>query len=215
MGRIREASDDQIAQAFGDLEGLLSAEHSEHDDQGARQVGRLIKLLRKFRAHEQSEHAGKPGPWGEDGSAPQSTVATAHAGPPGPPSSAIAAPVTGPFGTSGYREAAYALPDGRQVWYDDGRESLRDAADLYAVLPEILGADGSPNLENLQARHILDRLQTGQGLGEVHIATLRGLLSKHKAKIDEHRRSPDRGGQDMLTLASDGPDARIIPANER
>jgi hypothetical protein len=113
------------------------------------------------------------------------------------------------------REAAYELPDGRAVWYDDGRESLQDAADVYAVLPETLTATGSPNLENLQARHILDRLQTGQGLGEVHIATLRGLLSKYRAQVDALRRSPDRRGQDMLALAPDGPAARIIDSNER
>lgn len=171
------ASEHQIDRAFQDLGALFAQEHSEHDDQGARQVGRLIRLLRKFKAHEQAEHAP-------------------------------------PYGLAGVREAAYALPDGRSVWYDDSRTSLQDAADLYAVVPE-QASSGSPNLENLQARHILDRLQTGQGLGETHIATLRGLLKKHKPKIEALRRSPDRQGQDMLALAVDGPSARIIPADER
>lgn len=171
------ASEHQIDRAFQDLGALFAAEHSEHDDQGARQVGRLIRLLRKFKAHEQAEHAA-------------------------------------PFGMPSMREAAYSLPDGSAVWYDDSRTSLQDAADLYAVVPE-KASSGSPNLENLQARHILDRLQTGQGLGETHIATLRGLLKKHKGKIDALRRSPDRRGQDMLTVAPDGPSARLIPANER
>lgn len=172
------ASEQQIDRAFADLGALFAAEHSEHDDDGARQVGRLIRLLRKFKAHEQAEHAPKYG--------------------------VIPA----------FREASYALPDGRAVWYDDGRESVQDAADLYAVLPEA-APGGSPNLENLQARHILDRLQTGQGLGETHIATLRGLLSKHRAKIDALRATPDRRGQDVLAQGDPGSSARIIAANER
>ena len=111
------------------------------------------------------------------------------------------------------REGSYQLPDGRAVYFDDGRETLRDAADLYAVLPETT-ATGSPNLENLQARHILDRLQTGMGLGETHIGTLRALLSKHKRRVDALRASPDRHGQDPLEVASAGSDSRIIPATK-
>lgn len=112
------------------------------------------------------------------------------------------------------REASYKLADGRSVFYDDGRETLRDAADLYAVLPEQT-AGGSPNLENLQARHILDRLQTGLGLAETHIGTLRQLLSKHAKAIGELRRSPDRDGQDPLDLGSAGSDSRIITKGTR
>lgn len=166
------ASSHQIDRAFQDLGGLYAAEHSEHDDEGARQVQRIIRLLRKFKAHEQAEHAP-------------------------------------PFGTPAFREATYQLADGRSVYYDDGRDSLRDAADLYAVLPELTSPVGSPNLENLQARHILDRMQTGEGLGETHIATLRGLLAKHAPKIAALRRSKDRHGQDLLATGSAGSDARI------
>lgn len=108
-----------------------------------------------------------------------------------------------------FREAAYQLADGRSVYYDDGRESLRDAMDTYAVLPETTPG-GSPNLENLQARHILDRIQTGQGLAETHIGTLRGLMAKHAKAIDALRSSADRGGQDQLVVASGGSDSRII-----
>jgi hypothetical protein len=107
------------------------------------------------------------------------------------------------------REAAYQLADGRSVYYDDGRESLRDAADTYAVLPEETPG-GSPNLENLKARHILDRLQTGMGLGETHIGELRGLMTKHRDKIAALRADPDRNGQDPLAIASAGSDSRII-----
>jgi hypothetical protein len=110
-------------------------------------------------------------------------------------------------------EATYQLHDGRSVFYDDGRETVRDAADLYAALPETTPG-GSPNLENLQARHLLDRLQTGQGLAETHIATLRKLLAKHKTAIDQLRRSSDRAGQDPLELGSAGSDARIINPKE-
>lgn len=110
-------------------------------------------------------------------------------------------------------EAAYHLSDGRSVYYDDGRETIRDAADLYAVLPETTSS-GSPNLENLQARHLLDRVQTGQGLAETHIATLRKLLKKHRVAVDRLRQSKDRRGQDPLDVGSAGSDARIINREE-
>lgn len=174
------ADEHQIRRAFQDLGALFAAEHAEHDDDGARQIHRLMRLLRKFHTHEQAEHA----------------------------------PTVDQFGRPVIREAAYKLADGRSVFYDDGRESLRDAADVYAVLPES-NPGGSPNLENLQARHILDRLQTGQGLAETHIATLRGLLRKHAAKVTALRRSPDRHGQDVLAVGSAGSDARIIEPTGR
>lgn len=113
------------------------------------------------------------------------------------------------------REASYDLGDGRSVYFDDGKESLRDAADLYAVLEELHGT-GSPNLENMQARYILDRMQQGGGLGEVHLNTLRDLTAKHAAKIAALRRTPDRRGQDMLHVATAGPEGRIHdPAGKR
>lgn len=110
-------------------------------------------------------------------------------------------------------EATYQLADGRSVWYDDGRESLRDAADLYAVLDE-QHRTGSPNLENQQALTILNRLQSGQGLAEVHVGTLQKLLAKHQPAIDRLRASRDRQGQDLLDVASDGPDSRILPSTQ-
>jgi hypothetical protein len=109
------------------------------------------------------------------------------------------------------REAAYQTHDGRAVFYDDGRESLRDAADLYAVLEEQHGT-GSPNVENLQAMHILGRLQTGEGLGAVHVGTLRGLLNRHAKAVSAHRKNRD--GQDLLAMASAGSDSRIIGKGE-
>jgi hypothetical protein len=116
------------------------------------------------------------------------------------------------WASSKTREAHYEIPDGRKVWYDAG-DALRDATDLYTVLSELHGT-GSPNLENAQARDIVEKLQLGGGLGEVHIGTLRKLLSKHQHAVDRLRRSKDRGGQDMLEIASDGPDSRIIHPTE-
>jgi hypothetical protein len=110
------------------------------------------------------------------------------------------------------REATYQLHDGRHVYYDDGpmgRQTLRDAADLYACLEEN-HATGSPNLENMQARHILDRLQTGAGLGQVHLNTLVGLLKKHKDAIEALRKASNRDGQDVLDVAPDGPDGGVV-----
>lgn len=54
------ARDYQIDRAFENLGQLYAAEHAEHDDVGADQVNNLIRLLRKFKAHEQAEHA-RPG----------------------------------------------------------------------------------------------------------------------------------------------------------
>jgi hypothetical protein len=111
------------------------------------------------------------------------------------------------------REATYQLNDGRHVYYDDGKESLRDAADLYAVLDE-QHKTGSPNVENQQALHILARLQSGDGLGEMHIGTLTGLLRKHAGAIDKYRKARGQDGQDLLSVASAGPSARISPSQE-
>ncbi len=104
------------------------------------------------------------------------------------------------------REGSYPAPDGRSVYYVDD-DTMRDAADLAAVLKED-HTTGSPNLENLQARNILDHLQTGAGLGEVQIGTLRKLMAKHQAKIAALRASGDRDGQDYLDVADPG-SARI------
>jgi hypothetical protein len=109
------------------------------------------------------------------------------------------------------REATYDTGDGRSVYYDNGRETLQDAADLYTVLAEN-HKTGSPNLENGQARMILDALQSGGRLGEMQIGTLRGLLAKHAAAIAKLRKSKDRDGQDLLATASEGSDSRIINA---
>lgn len=101
------------------------------------------------------------------------------------------------------REGSYPTPDGEgSVYYVDD-STMRDAADLAAVLNED-HVTGSPNLENLQARNILDHLQTGAGLGEVQIGTLRKLVAKHRAKITALRASGDREGQDYLDVADPG-----------
>lgn len=112
------------------------------------------------------------------------------------------------------REATYQLHDGRHVYYDDGHETLRDAADLYRVLNE-QHKTGSPNIENQRARTILARLQSGAGLGEMHIGTLRGLLAKHGPAIAKARASGNADGQDLLAMASAGPDSRITPATSQ
>lgn len=111
------------------------------------------------------------------------------------------------------REAAYDLPDGRKVWFDAG-DALRDAVDLYTVLSELHGT-GSPNIENLQARTLLEQLQRGGSLSEVDIGTLRRLLARHGTRVELLRRRKDRGGQDLLDVPSAGPDSRIIQPDER
>jgi hypothetical protein len=166
------ARDFQIDRAFDQLGGLFAAEHSEHDDEGARQIGRLIRLLRRFKKHEQDERAT----------------------------------VTGLLPGAMVREASYG--DGTKVWYDSG-DAIRDVSDLYTVLDELHGT-GSPNLENMQARGLLEHLQRGKGLGEAQVSVLRRLTAKHRAAIDRLRRSPDRHGQDLMDLPDEGAHARII-----
>lgn len=227
------ASDHQIRRVFSDLGELFGAEHSEHDDEGAAMVHGLIKRLRKFAKHEQAEqqakaHAdmyGTPGLIREAGTRPpgfrQTDSKTENCSTcrymgahgmcdrydwPVKPNN-----VCNTWAATRTREASYELGDGRHVYYDDGpsgKETLQDAADLYTVLDE-LHRTGSPNLENQQSLEILHRLQSGTGLGEMYIGTLRKLLSKHAAAIAKLRRSRDHDGQNMLELASDGPDSRI------
>jgi hypothetical protein len=162
----------QLDRAFQDLGTLYAAEHAEGDDEGVAQVEGIVKLLRRFKQHEEAEHKQDVLP---------------------------------------VREATYQLPDGRGVYYDDAKQSLRDAADLNQVVPE-LDDTGSPNLENLQARSLMDRIQTGYGLSEHHIGTLRGLLNKHADKIAALRK--DRDKPDWLQVAPPTPESRIITAGE-
>lgn len=107
----------------------------------------------------------------------------------------------------GLREGTYQS-NGKSVYYDDGPGTLQDAADLYAVLNED-HQTGSPNLENGQAKAILDMLQSGGGLGVVHLGTLQKLFAKHADKVAKLRKSPDRDGQNPLAMASAGPDSLI------
>lgn len=169
------AADHQIDRAFQDLGALFAAEHSEHDDIGARHVGRLIRGLRKFKAREQSERERR-----------RQLI--------------MSSPVM--------REATYGEPATGQVWYDNG-DAIRDVSDLYTVLSE-LHSTGSPNLENMQARGLLEHLQRGGKLGDTQIAVLRGLLGKHHAAIGRLRRSRDRDGQDILNVPDVGAQARIV-----
>lgn len=94
------------------------------------------------------------------------------------------------------REGALGLADGRSVYYQDD-DTLRDAADLYAVLAET-HATGSPNLENEQARGFVERLQSGGLLADVEIGRFLELLDKYADEIAVLRASPDRQGQDYL-----------------
>lgn len=104
------------------------------------------------------------------------------------------------------REASYG--ENPKVWYDGG-DAIRDASDLYTVLSEE-HRTGSPNLENMQAKQIVDHLQRGGGLGEMQIGILRRLLAKHQGKIDQLRTSRDRDGQDILNVPEGSAHERII-----
>lgn len=111
------------------------------------------------------------------------------------------------------REASYEIPDGSRVWYDGG-DAIRDASDVYTVLSELHGT-GSPNLENTQARQLVDHLQRGGGLGEMQIGLLRRLMGKHRPAVDRLRASRDKDGQDLLNVPPAGAENRIIPPTEK
>lgn len=169
----------QIRRVFGGLGELYAAEHSEHDDEGARMVQGLVRRLRKFSLHEQAE---------------QERLA--------------ADPFRrGVLEAARTREATYG-EGGTKVYYDAG-DAIRDVTDLYTVLEEN-HTTGSPNLENMQARGLLERLQLGGGLGEAQIGVMRKLMAKHAPAIDALRISHDRQGQDLLELPDAGASARII-----
>lgn len=94
------------------------------------------------------------------------------------------------------RESVVPLADGHAVYVQDD-QTVRDAADLYAALPEDHDT-GSPNLENAIARGLLESLQRAGTLSPAQLAKLRQLLTKHRDKIEALRASPDRQGQDPM-----------------
>lgn len=104
------------------------------------------------------------------------------------------------------REGSYALPDGRAVYFNDG-QTLRDVSDLYTILHEN-HSTGSPNLENEQAKAMLDQVQRGGKLDDTQIGVLVKLMGKYHAQMAALRKSPDREGQDILAVPENG---RMIP----
>lgn len=108
------------------------------------------------------------------------------------------------------REATMELAGGESVYYQtsDPEDTLRDALDLYTVIPEDYRT-GSESLENKQAMQFVAVLQSGGLLAEVDLGVFLGLLSKYRDEIAALRASPDREGQDHLAIDAT-PNARII-----
>lgn len=177
-----------IQDCFRCLGWLYGAEQAEADDQGVALIDRLFAGLRDFTAHEKTEHASDPAPC----------------------SCCCCSPCCCPPAISGWeqlgesdrrlvREGSYQLPDGRSVYYSDA-ETLRDVADLYAVIDEQYDT-GTPNLENDQARLMLETLGSGAPLEAWQVQQLTRLMDKYAQQIQALRTRPDRGGQDFLAEA--------------
>lgn len=93
--------------------------------------------------------------------------------------------------------------------YFQNKDTLRDAADLYAVLAE-QADNGSPNLENEQAKGMIETLQQGKLLDGDQLNRLLELVKKYAADLAEYRASDDHS-QDILAVPSKPADtARIL-----
>jgi hypothetical protein len=103
------------------------------------------------------------------------------------------------------REGTYQA-GGHTVYFQDA-DTLRDAADLYAVLRED-AENGSPNLENDLVRAWVAQLQSGQLLDDVQLAKLFELMDTYAPQIAAYRASGDRT-QDILNVP-ENPSPRIL-----
>jgi hypothetical protein len=105
------------------------------------------------------------------------------------------------------REGTYTTGRGNPRVYFQDRGTVRDVADLYAVLKEE-ASTGSPNLENELARAWLEKLQQGALLSNEQLAKLFELMEKYGDEIKAFRASSDRS-QDILNVP-DGANARLV-----
>lgn len=103
------------------------------------------------------------------------------------------------------REGTYGTGP-HTVYYQDP-QTLRDAADLYAVTQEN-DPTGSPNLANNLARSFLIALQRGSLLSNKQIGKLLALMKEYGPQIDAYRadRQPSR---DVLNVPDEGT-ARLV-----
>lgn len=78
---------------------------------------------------------------------------------------------------------------GHTVYFQDA-QTLRDAADLWAVLKEH-ATTGSPNVENELAQSFVEILQTGSTLTNTQLGKLLQMLKRHAGEIRAYRASSD------------------------
>jgi hypothetical protein len=95
---------------------------------------------------------------------------------------------------------------GKRVYFQDG-QTLRDAADLYAILHE-QAETGSPNVENELARGLVVAIQEGRLLNDVQLGKLFELLKKYGPELRAYRASSD-SSQNILAVPEPG-HARIL-----
>lgn len=86
------------------------------------------------------------------------------------------------------REGTF-MSAGHRIYIQDA-DTLRDAADLYAVLGETVDT-GSPNLENTLAKSFVEILQTGGRLNDEQLGKLLDMLKRHAGELRAYRASSD------------------------
>lgn len=104
------------------------------------------------------------------------------------------------------REGTYQAGESHVVYYQDA-STVRDVADLYAILKEE-AASGSPNVENELARAFVQSVQSGLLLSDVQLAKLLELKKRYAGQLAAYRESSDRT-QDILNVP-DGANARVL-----
>jgi hypothetical protein len=106
------------------------------------------------------------------------------------------------------REGTYTAGP-KRIYFQDA-STIRDAADLYAVLKE-QAANGSPNLENELVKAFIQTMQNGQTLSGEQLAKLFELRDRYAAEIEAYRKDPD-WSQDILKTPDerDAARARIL-----
>lgn len=103
------------------------------------------------------------------------------------------------------REGTYKAGE-HTVYFQDG-ETMRDLADLYAVLEETAGT-GSPNVENDLVRGFIEQVQHGRPLNDTQIAKLLEMRRRYADQLEAYRANRDPA-RDLLNIP-DTARARIL-----
>ncbi len=83
-----------------------------------------------------------------------------------------------------------------------GADTLRDVADLYAIVEGEY--KGTPSAESEQLKVILGNLQAGRPLAEIEWTELQAIKKRYADQLATFRASPENQAQGWVPLADDG-----------